>query len=160
MSKLVLVFAVRGTNAFLADVGSLTLLSGGKPIMQSTGFSGGLKSVAQSPPIPSGTYHIRLDIRHVAAAFSPADGDTQMGMHHWYGIEKIDTPAWQYEWGHYRATLNETSQHAARAYRGNFLHGKVRAEDYTHGCICERSEVILAHLWSIQPQTVTVEVKR
>ena len=71
MSKLALIFAVRGSNAFLADVGSLTLLSDGKPVMQSTGFSGGLKSIAQSAPIPTGKYRIRLDIRHVASSFSP-----------------------------------------------------------------------------------------
>ena len=32
-------------------------------------------------------------------------------------------------------------------HRGNFLHGKVRADDDTHGCICERSQVILETPW-------------
>lgn len=155
-----IVFKVTGANEFLADVGSLTLLTDGKPVLTSTGFSGGLKSEVHSTPIPTGNYRIRTDIRHVVAAYSEADGDIPTRIHHWYGIGKIDTDGWQYEWGHYRAALNEPHPHMAQGYRGNFLHGKLREKDYTHGCICERSELILQHLWSMQASAVDVHVER
>jgi hypothetical protein len=48
----------------------------------------------------------------------------------------------------------------AQAYRGNFLHGKRRPDDYMHGCICERSERILAYLWNMRPGAVDVGVER
>ena len=158
--KHLLIFKVMGTNEFLADTGSLTLLTGGARVMTSTAFSGGLRSAAQSKPIPTGRYRIRTDIRHVVASYSEADGDRPTGMHHWYGIEKIDTYEWQYEWGHYRAALNEQKPHMPQAYRGNFLHGKLREGDWTHGCICERKEDILRYLWSMQAGAVNVHVER
>ena len=154
-----LIFQVTGTNSFLADTGTLTLMEGDKRLLTSTAFSGGLKSPAASAPIPTETYRIRLAMRQVVASY-PTTGDTAEAMHHWYGIEKVDAPEWQYEWGHYRAALNERDAKMAQAYRGNFLHGKLRVDDYTHGCICERSEVILEKLWLMKPETVTVEVVR
>lgn len=154
-----LIFKVTGTNTFGADIGDLLLMEGASQIFKSTAFSGGLKSPAASRPIPTETYHIRLDIRRTAAAFGEL-GDTVDAMHHWYGIEKIDTSAWQWEWGHFRAALNEPRQNMPQGYRGNFLHGKVRPDDYTHGCICERSEQILQKLWLMKPQSVAVKVVR
>lgn len=153
-------FSITGTNVYGADTGTLELFEGSKLILKSEGFSGGLSSPAHSSPIPSGQYNIRLDIRGTVPKYDESKGDTPTGMHHFYGIEKIDTPAWQYEWGRYRAALNEPHQGMAQAYRGNFLHGKVRQGDYTHGCICERSEVILSKLWSLQKQRVVVTVVR
>lgn len=153
-----IVFKVTGKNEYLANTGTLTLLQGDKLVMQSVGFSGGLRSPTKSTPIPSEVYHIRTDDRQVVKRY-PTAGDTPDHMHHWWGIEKIDAVEWQYEWGHYRAALNERNQHMAPQYRGNFLHGKVRAEDYTHGCICERSERILTQLWLIKPQSVAVRVE-
>lgn len=155
-----LTFKITGTNTFLADVGALTLKQGGKVIMTSQGFSGGRSSPEASDPLPSSTYHIRLNIRQVVNKYPwPGDSD-ERGMHHWYGIEKIDVTDWQWEWGGYRAALNERDPHLPRAYRGNFLHGKQRPDDYTHGCICERSEQILQYLWTVQQQSVTVNVER
>ncbi len=157
-AKYLLVFKVTGTNAFQANTGILSLRHGKQLIMQSAGFSGGLKSPTHSTPIPKETYHIRLDDRQVVTKY-PWAGDTPDHMHHWYGIEKIEAPEWQWEWGHYRAALNERDQHMAPNYRGNFLHGKLRPDDYTHGCICERSEQILQHIWLMKPQTITVHVE-
>lgn len=159
MAKHSLVFKVTGSNSFAADTGTLSLLSNNKLVMQSVAFSGGLKSPAASAPIPSSTYRIRLDLRQVVAKY-PSKGDTSERMHHWYGIEKVDAPEWQWEWGRYRAALNEHDSKMAPAYRGNFLHGKLRPDDYTHGCICERSEKILQHLWTSNPETVPLRVER
>jgi hypothetical protein len=46
------------------------------------------------------------------------------------------------EWGDIRAALNH-SVNGDDHFQGNYLHGKLRPGDYTHGCICERSEMIL-----------------
>jgi hypothetical protein len=81
-------------------------------------------------------------------------------MHHWYGIEKIEIEGAKWEWGDYRAALNEPHKNMPNAYRGNFLHGKVRLGDYTHGCICERSQSILAWLWSQRNEVVRVTVQK
>lgn len=155
-----IIFKISGTNAYGASTGSLTLMTDGKPALFSKGFSGGLNSPARSKPLPSGHYRIRLDIRKLVNAFSVKDGDSEERMHHWYGIEKINEAGWQTEWGHYRAALNETRKNTPPAFRGNFLHGKVRLGDYTHGCICERSEIILKHLWGLAATRVDVRVER
>ena len=152
-----LVFKIFGSNDLGADVGSLTLYTDGKPSLVSQGFSGGIRSEVHSAPLPSGHCRVRLDIRQIVTRVTePANS----GMHHWYGIEKIDAEGWQWEWGHFRAAPNEPDPKLPQAFRGNFLHGKVRPGDYTHGCICERSEVILRHLWSMASGSVDVEVQR
>ncbi|MDR3496935.1 MAG: hypothetical protein P4L82_20250 [Ancalomicrobiaceae bacterium] len=152
-------FKVTGKNGFGADTGDLMLLRGAKELIKSTAFSGGLSSPAGSAPIPTEVYTIRLDIRQTCSKY-PWPGDTSDGMHQWYGVEKVDVSEWQWEWGHFRAHLNEHSAKMAQAYRGNFLHGKVRPDDYTHGCICERSEVILRQLWTMKQAHVKVHVVR
>jgi hypothetical protein len=138
------------------------LLRDGTKILQSSVFSGGGPDEDNRfNVIPSATYRIRLDIRGVCGVFSEKAGDTENAMHHWYGIEKIEPGSgWQYGWGGHRAALNETSKGLAQAYRGNFLHGKKREDDWTHGCICERSEEILRHLWSLPAQKIDVVVQR
>ena len=161
VAKHSILFKVTGSNQWKADTGTLTLFRDGAKVLQSTVFSGGGPDERfRFNVIPSGTFRIRLDIRQVYAAYSEKAGDTQNGMHHWYGIEKIDAKEWQYEWGRFRAALNETSPGLPQAYRGNFLHGKDREDDWTHGCICERSEQILAHLWSLPSQKIDVTVQR
>ena len=156
-----LLFKVTGSNSFGANTGLLTLFEGDKFILQSHVFSGGGPDPStRFNVLPFGRFKIRLDIRKTVSAYSEKDGDTPIGMHHWYGIEKIDTPAWQYEWGHYRAALNEPDPKLPQAYRGNFLHGKVRKDDWTHGCICERSEQILSRIWALPKQKVSVRVER
>jgi hypothetical protein len=157
-----IIFRITGSNEFGADTGSLSLYRAAELQVSSFGFSGGTKSPVHSSPIPPGTYHINTQIRRVADKIENStvrvNGD--LVMHHWYGIEKIEIPAAWVEWGRYRAALNEPRQGMAQGYRGNFLHGKDRKDDYTHGCICERSEAILKVLWSLPSQVVPVTVER
>ena len=86
-----------------------------------------------------------------------------------YGIETIQPIVEQgasfdftYEWGDIRAALNH-SDNGDPHLQGNYLHGKNRVGDYTHGCICERSETILKLLLQLSGQTpgamVPTEVK-
>lgn len=162
-----ILFNVTGENQFGAVTGSLTLYSGKAAVLTSRAFSGGGEDPSQfrSNPIPPETYHINLAIRNVADSIVsscvhiPGRPLTDLEMHHWYGIEKIDIPGGQWEWGHYRAALNEPRANMEQGYRGNFLHGKLRPNDYTHGCICERDEVILAKLWELPAESVHVIVE-
>lgn len=156
--KHTLIFKVTGSNEWKADTGMLTLYRDGARILESTVFSGGGPDERNRfNVIPSGVYRIRTDIRQV---YGTAIEGPNQGMHHWYGIEKIDAAGWQYEWGRYRAALNEIKTGLPQAYRGNFLHGKDRDDNWTHGCICERSEEILRHLWSLPAQKIDVTVQR
>lgn len=158
-----LIFRVSGINEFGAAIGKLTLYHRHFALIVSDVFSGGLSAPEPSDPIPSETYHIRLDVKATASSASslvPIPGSTFFKLHNFYGIEKIDIPEAQVEWGHYRAALNEPRQGMPMSYRGNFLHGKLRSGDYTHGCICERSESILQKLWSLPPQKVSLTVEK
>jgi hypothetical protein len=60
----------------------------------------------------------------------------------------------RWEWGEKRASLNEPDPNMPIEYRGNYLHGKQRPGDYTHGCICERSEHALDALLLLDPKKV------
>jgi|HubBroStandDraft_4_1064222.scaffolds.fasta_scaffold11248_3 hypothetical protein len=144
-----------GTNSENAATGTLTLFEDDKTILSSPVFSGGFPGTGLVP-IPNGTYTIRLDIRGVAATKDlQIDGPNQATLKPFYGIQDIPetirgTDGIDYkprtEWGSIRACLNEPQGEMRQAYRGNYLHGKERPRDYTHGCICERAEQILLKL--------------
>ena len=143
-----------GTNSANAATGTLTLYENDKAISSSSVFSGGFPGPGLVP-IPSGTYTIRLDIRGIAAAKDLQIDSGGVTLKPFYGIQDIpekirgsdgkDYDA-RSEWGSIRACLNEPAGELRQAYRGNYLHGKQRRGDYTHGCICERSEQILLKL--------------
>jgi RHS repeat-associated protein len=165
-----LVFQQTGTNRYGAATGTLTLYDQNKVIATSSGFSGGPNSPAQSEPIPGGTFYINLARKETATspgAVRNVEGGAQL--HNHYGIEKIPATLsdaagnaydFRVEWGNIRAALNEPRPGMPQAYRGNFLHGKTRTGDYTHGCICERSERILNMLWILPTPRVPVWVRR
>jgi len=159
-----LVFKVKGENEWGAATGTLTLYYHGRAMHESAVFSGGLRHPDRYPQIPNETYRLHLEIRgHLSseAQLVPIPGQPGYSKaHEFYGIEQVDLAAAQYEWGHYRVHLNEPRQHMPQAYTGNFLHGKLRPNDYTHGCICERTEVILMALWKLPPQVMSLKVVR
>jgi len=159
-----LVFTKTGTNKYGAATGTLTLYNQNKVAASDPyAFSGGPNSPAHSNPIPNGNYMI------MAGNKGDFHDDSQINNKTWspypfYGIQTmsgINRPDFTYdptvEWGHMRAMLNH-SDNGDDAFQGNYLHGKIRPEDYTHGCICERSESILHMLNGLSGQ-VPVEVK-
>ena len=155
-----LVFQISGENDLGAATGKLTLYHHNKVVHTSEVFSGGLRSPLQTRPIPTGNYRLRLDIRgtvNSTAQLVPLPGG-YFKLHNFYGIEKIELKQAQEEWGRVRVALNEPRQHMPQEYRGNFLHGKDRKGDYTHGCICERTETILNRLWKLPPQKLDLKV--
>lgn len=150
-------FAITGKNSQNALTGDLTLLDGAAVVKKTTAFSGG----KTFNPIEDGTYRLRLDVR---GDVSTNEANTDGSLKPFYGIQQVGTSvkdsagiSWnmQDEWGKIRARLNPTGGHVDR---GEYLHGKQRALDYTHGCVCDRSEVILNHLWSIENPPAVIDV--
>lgn len=150
-------FVKSNTNSENAVTGELTLFDGTTVKKKSTAFSGG----NSFNPLDDGTYRLRLDVRGDEKTNA---ANTDGTLKPYYGIQKIGTKVkddqggtWdmQVEWGTIRARLNPSGQVPDR---GEYIHGKTRARDYTHGCICDRSEVILNYLWSLGLQTVVFDV--
>jgi RHS repeat-associated protein len=148
-----LLFERTGTNSQGAVTGTLKLYEQNKVIATANAFSGGNRNV----DIPPGNFMIRLDIRgkaDSAAALKPPDPNnpTARELKQFYGIQEIAPVIHdeqgralnaRWEWGSIRATLNEEPGEKSPEYQGNYLHGKQRPGDYTHGCICNRDEHIL-----------------
>jgi hypothetical protein len=146
-----------GTNSENAVFGDLTLLDDTTVIMKSTAFSGG----NSFNPLDDGTYRLRLDIH---GDESTDEANTDGTLKPYYGIQKVGTSIpddqgglWngQTEWGTIRARLNPTG---GAPDHGDYIHGKQRPRDYTHGCICDRSEVILNYLWNLGSPPTAVDV--
>ena len=143
-----------GVNSDNAATGTLTLFQDDKTVLSSAVFSGGFPGPGLVP-IPAGTYTIRLDIRGIAAAKDLHIDGSEVTLKPFYGIQEIPASIHgddgndynaRWEWGSIRACLNEPAGETRQAFRGNYLHGKQRPGDYTHGCICERVEQILLKL--------------
>ncbi len=168
-----LVFQKTGTNKYGAATGTLTLYgnNGGfvrnNIIASDTVFSGGPNSPVHSDPIPDATFYVNSARKETATwpdAVRLLDGGASGLLHNFWGVEKIPPSLgpgfnFQTEWGSIRAALNEPQQGMPQAYRGNFLHGKTRPGDYTHGCICERSEQILNIIWTLPTPRIPVWVR-
>jgi hypothetical protein len=144
----------------------LTLYDQNKVAGQSNVFSGGnVPGEGFKGAIPNGNYMINLLSR---GSFTAGYNFTQMShfdglqtIHDGSGIDKSGnswTNSATWEWGDIRASLNHPNN-GDPDFQGNFLHGKDRPDDYTHGCICERSEVILHMLQGMTVPSVPVEVK-
>ena len=141
-----LVFQQTGTNRSGAATGTLTLYDQNKVIAISPAFSGGAEDKG---PIAGGTFMIRPGLRDTAdvsdLTILPGGGGAQL--RNFYGIQSIPADVGgydvRYEWGSIRAKLNEPRGETRPDFLGQYLHGKTRPGDYTHGCICERSERIL-----------------
>lgn len=147
-------------NSFNATAGYLVLYEQKREIARSIAFSGG----NGHPDIPVGTYKIRLDVRSTADSVGDLTPD-QAYLAPNYGIQRIasyipnDGPyngLFRIEWGSIRAHLNPTPGETRRAYVGNYIHGKERLDNYTLGCVCERSEAVLNALWSLDYKAVPV----
>ncbi|MBP0496008.1 hypothetical protein [Roseomonas indoligenes] len=150
-------FVKTGTNAENAVTGELTLFDGATVVKRSTAFSGG----KGFNPLDDGKYRLRLDIR---GDETTNEANTDGTLKPFYGIQKVGTNVkdaqggvWdmQVEWGTIRSRLNPA---AGAPDHGDYIHGKKRPKDWTHGCICDRSETILSHLWSLPSPPVGIDV--
>ncbi|QJX09036.1 hypothetical protein [Rhizobium brockwellii] len=154
---LTITFIKLGTNSEGGVLGELTLLDNATVVKRSTAFSGG----RSFNPLDDGHYRMRLDIR---GGEDTNEANTDGTLKPFYGIQQVSRDVqdhqgthWdmQVEWGTIRARLNPT---AGAPDHGDYIHGKHRARDYTHGCICDRSEVILDHLWNLTSPPAAIDV--
>jgi RHS repeat-associated protein len=161
-----IVFQQTKTNRYGAATGTLTLYGHGSDdkVAQSPAFSGG---VPGKGPVPGGTFTIRLDVRDTVDPSDIRQGPAGAELRPFHGIQAIPENVGGYdvrwEWGSIRARLNETRGEKRNDFLGNYLHGKNRPGDYTHGCIAERSEQILRLLLQMDPKltpAVPVDVRR
>ncbi|MFC5865339.1 RHS repeat-associated core domain-containing protein [Acidicapsa dinghuensis] len=162
-----LTFQKTGTNKEGATTGTLTLYGNdqGKAVATAQVFSGGNGNGA----IPNGEYMMRLDIRGSATTMADMKANG-LELKQFYGIQDIsagirdangDLLDNRWEWGSIRISLNHANN-GDDAFQGNYLHGKERPGDYTHGCICNRSENVLREIRNLNPASVPripVEVK-
>jgi hypothetical protein len=51
--------------------------------------------------------------------------------------------------GQHPSPSEPSQKEMPEAYQGNYLHGKEHNVEYTHGCICEKTEQILQFLWNL-----------
>jgi RHS repeat-associated protein len=166
-----LVFNKSGVNRFGATVGSLTLYDQNKAIASVTGaFSGGADR--EHPRIPNGAFMIRLDIRGTAGPKDVIAGPGGLpALAPFYGAQDIPplihltSPSgdadvdMRWEWGTRRIALNPMPGYSGQEYEGNYLHGKDRPGDYTHNCICDRSEHMLDVLYKLGDVGVPTQVQ-
>ena len=154
---LTITYIKTGTNSEGALKGDLNLLDGSTVVKQSVAFTGG----HSFNPIDDGRYRLRLDIRGDESTNKANDDGT---LQPFYGIQKVGTNVkapngstfnMQVEWGTIRARLNPSG---GAPDRGEYLHGKTRPLDYTHGCICDRTETILKYLWDLRNPPVGIDV--
>ncbi|MBI5846056.1 MAG: hypothetical protein HZB23_15470 [Deltaproteobacteria bacterium] len=149
-------FHKTGANSESALIGDLTLFNGTKVVHTVTAFSGG----NGNHPLDDGNYRIHLDIRGDEGT---AVCDNEGALKPYYGIQNLPeeiancngtTGYPRLEWGSIRARLNPQSG----TDHGYYLHGKERAGDWTHGCVCDRSGKIMNYLWNLDKPPRSVDV--
>jgi hypothetical protein len=154
---LTITFVKQGTNSEGGVFGDLALLDDTTVVKHSTAFSGG----NSFNPLDDGQYRLRLDIR---GGNDSDEANTDGTLKPFYGIQQVSQDVqddqgthWnmQVEWGTIRARLNPS---AGAPDHGDYIHGKQRPRDYTHGCICDRSEVILSYLWTLASPPAGIDV--
>jgi RHS repeat-associated protein len=122
-------------------------------------FTGGNRMYG-FPPVNEGTYMMRMDIKD-------REGPKEMNaardnpVSH-FGAQKIpnrhlESDGRSYDvggsWGTGRIRLNEVDENLKivekSTDRGAYLHGKLNSEiNWTHGCICDKSEAVFNYLWN------------
>ena len=164
-----LAFTKTGVNDKGATVGTLTLYDQNKAIASGTGaFSGGADSTHGG--IPNGGYMMRLDIRGTAGTSDVLmQGGGYATLKPFYGAQsipgRIASPDglgyfnFGIEWGTERIALNPMPGETAPDFFGNYLHGKERPGDYTHNCICDRSQHMIDEVLKLGSIHVPTQVQ-
>jgi RHS repeat-associated protein len=152
-------------NSEGAKMGTLFVYNQDKVQMTAPGaFTGG----GGNPAVNNGMYMMRMDIKDSegpkemnAARDNPATTHGAQKIPNRYiqtDGQPTNTPTMDaYDvggaWGRGRVRLNNVDENLKIIQtpndRGAFLHGKLRTDiNYTHGCICERSEAVFDYLWN------------
>jgi len=164
--RYLLVFSKTGTNANGAATGTLTLFDQNTQVFSATAFSGGVDSAHGG--LSNGGYMIRLDLPQGTAGASDVGRVAnyafllpEYGVQHIPSSIDVDGNSLNFQglWGSTRIRLNEMPGETSEGYLDNYLHGRTNIGDFTHNCICNRSEDMINKLLELGPLRVPVEVQ-
>ena len=138
---------------------------GDQVLAQGTGFSGGKVDGQYYNPTTRGRYEINLNKQggpETNVIIGRTRDDMQLAAWH-DGIQLIANDirgfpglSFQGEWGRMRANLTPLDGQSHSFY----LHGKDVPRNSTHGCTCDKDEVVLQKIFSLGPASVGEGSKR
>lgn len=163
-------FKITGKNSEGSTTGILQVWGDRDPkkgaLITSTGFTGSSKFQG-TEPIPKGNYMMKLGKRDSDGPNGfkqdesgpiPFDGiqaipNNEKFVHNGYVYP--NNPWFTNAYGNGRIRLNQTDENLnpipmINQPAGYYLHGKKDAHNWTHGCICDKSEAIFNFLWKSQ----------
>ncbi|MEP7197469.1 MAG: hypothetical protein ABI851_13185 [Saprospiraceae bacterium] len=158
-------FNKTGTNSEGGTTGNIVVYHQDKPVLKvSTAFTGN-SNFSGTAPIPNGNYMMLLGERDADGPNKlKADGSNPVPF---AGIQAIpDNAKFEYKglmfpmnptvthaYGNGRIRLNQTDANLnvipmGEQTAGYYLHGKNDAHNWTHGCVCDKSEQVFDYFWS------------
>jgi hypothetical protein len=150
-------FKATGTNSEGAKTGTITVFNQDKAVVKvNNAFSGG--TTVGLLPTKKGNYIMNLSVRDL-------DGPQKMNAakdnpEPAWGIQKIPDRyltegGVKYDvggaYGGGRIRLMEADENlnvTSTQVHGYYLHGKYDAHNYTHGCVCDKTETVFSYFWS------------
>jgi len=80
-----------------------------------------------------------------------------------YGVQNIPEDVlgqnFRTLWGTRRAYLNHMPGETGQDFQGNYLHGRTDEGDFTHNCLCDRSERMMDYILQLGPIHLPVDVE-
>jgi hypothetical protein len=158
-------FNKTGTNKEGGTTGNLVVYNQDKPVLTvSTAFTGN-SNYSGTAPIPNGNYMMLLGQRDANGPNQlKPDGSNPVPF---AGIQAIpDNAKFEYKgqmfpmnptvtnaYGNGRIRLNQTDANLnvipmGEQTAGYYLHGKNDSHNWTHGCVCDKSEQVFDYFWS------------
>lgn len=159
------IFKETGKNSEGATTGILTVYHQDKVVLPPISAVTGNDNYRGTEPIPVGNYMMNLSLRDAKGPrrLKP-DGSNPEAFG---GIQKIpDDSKFEYKgqqfpmsptvtnaYGNGRIRLNQTDEQLNmvpldQQSAGFYLHGKHDAHNWTHGCVCDKSEGVFNYFWS------------
>jgi hypothetical protein len=157
-------FKVTGKNSEGSSTGTVTVYKQDKVEMTVKAFTGN-DNYKDMAPMPSGNYMMDLDRRDANGPQKiKADGSNPEPF---VGIQAIpDNATFTYKGGTFPMTPTVTGPNGNGRIRlnqtdgdlnmvpmnqqpaGYYLHGKKQSHNYTHGCVCDKTERVFNYFWS------------
>lgn len=158
-------FKPTGKNSEGSTIGTLTVYNQDKAEMTVPAFTGKDTYYKDMEPIPAGNYMMNLSLRDANGPQRiKADGSNPEAFGGIQAIPDNATFTWQKHsfpmnptvtgpYGNGRIRLNQTDENLNmvpmdQQPAGYYLHGKQQAHNYTHGCVCDKSEAVFNYFWS------------
>ncbi|MBO9202430.1 MULTISPECIES: SpvB/TcaC N-terminal domain-containing protein [Niastella] len=159
-------FQITGTNEMGAVTGKITIYDQDKEVPVPFDAFSGANSIDKFAPLPSGNYMMNLNQRDARGPKRqkpnddnpmPYGGIQAIPDNNTYiandGKIKPMSEGITGPYGNGRIRLNQTDGNLNmipmdQQSAGYYLHGKKAVVNYTHGCVCDRSESVFNYFWS------------